>query len=102
MSSTLRRRTSPRRMRSSEGGGAGAARRLGQKRMTSAYHARETLDGASHGRDATLDVDHAQHRLERGREDRLARAAARLVLAAAEAHQRAELELRRPAREVHA
>src|SRR5712692_7660330 len=62
----------------------------------------EQGDDAAHGGDATLEVDRAQHRLERGGEDRLARAPTREVLAAPETQPRAEVEGEGPAREVGA
>ena len=62
----------------------------------------EPSDRRAHGRQAALEIDDAQHGFERGREDRLARPPAGLILATAELEQRAESEVRRRAREVRA
>src|SRR5436309_11071588 len=63
---------------------------------------RQLRDDAADGGDARLEVDHAEQGLQRGGEDRLARAAPGLVFPAAEADQRPEAEIGGPPREVSA
>src|SRR5205807_1098819 len=63
---------------------------------------RERVDGAADSVETAFEIEDTEHGLERRREDRLAGPAARLVLAAAEAHQLAQPQRRRPAREVRA
>src|SRR2546427_616812 len=87
-SSTFRRSNSSVTSRSSAGGGRAGPSRQRQP----AAHATPRLEAA-------LEIDRAEQRLERRREDRPARPPARLLLAPPHAHERAEVELGRPARE---
>src|SRR6267378_7297563 len=63
---------------------------------------REAVDGAADRFQAALQIEDAQHGLKRRRQDGFACTAARLVLAAAEPHQPAQRQRRRPTREVRA
>src|SRR5437867_568367 len=63
---------------------------------------REPVDGAADGVEAGLEIQDAQHGLERRREDRLACPPTRLVLAASQPDEVAEPQRGRPAREVRA
>ena len=80
------------------------ARRRTASRRPEAHAVRlpqgQTSHRRAHGGETTLEVHDPQHGLERRGQDRLAGAAARLVLPSPEPEQGAQLQLRRPAREI--